>query len=74
MQEQKMEEQIAQVIQVLPLEIRQEVRDFIEFLLEKRVQKPKAELGLDWRGALSEWKDQFTSVELQHKALDWWSD
>jgi hypothetical protein len=74
MQEQEMEKQIDQIIQVLPLEIRQQVRDFIEFLLEKRVQKPRAKLGLDWRGALSEWKGQFSSVELQHKALDWWSD
>ena len=27
---------------------------------------------LDWRGALSDMRDDYTSVELQHKILDWW--
>ncbi|SFM80181.1 DUF2281 domain-containing protein [Thermodesulforhabdus norvegica] len=39
------------LIDELPPELQQEVRDFVEFLLEKRVAKPKAkkgELKFDW--------------------------
>ena len=65
---------LEEMVRNLPLEIRQEVRDFIEFLLEKRVRKPQAELSLEWRGALRDLRDQYTSVELQHEALRWWGD
>ena len=28
----------------------------------------------DWGGALADLGQQYTSVELQHKALEWWGD
>ncbi len=65
-------------IKELPPELQQEVGDFVEFLLEKR--KPKAELKpkgkfkFDWAGALKDMRDEYTSVELQHKIRDWWGD
>jgi hypothetical protein len=65
---------LEEMVKQLPPEMQDEVRDFIEFLLEKRMRKPKAELKLDWRGALRDLRDQYTSVELQHKALEWWGD
>ncbi len=34
--------------------------------------EPKGELKLDWRGALRDLRDKYTSVELQHKITDWW--
>lgn len=61
-------------IRELPPELQQEVQDFVDFLMEKYRPKKKVELKLDWRGALSDLKDQYTSVELQHKALEWWGD
>lgn len=63
---------LEELTKALPLELREEVRDFIEFLLEKRARKPTGKLKLDWRGALSDLGDQYTSVKLQHKALEWW--
>jgi hypothetical protein len=45
-----------------------------EFLLEKRARVSKAELKLDWRGALRDLREQYTAVELEHKALEWWRD
>jgi hypothetical protein len=63
---------LEEVIRVLPLEIQEQARDFIEFLLEKRVRKPKAKFKLAWRGALRDLRDQYTAVELEHKALKWW--
>lgn len=63
---------LEEVIQALPLEIQEEVRDFIEFLLERRSRRPKAQLQLNWRGALRDLREQHTSVELQREALEWW--
>ncbi|WP_141266876.1 DUF2281 domain-containing protein [Thermodesulfovibrio sp. Kuro-1] len=62
------------MIKKLPPEYEQEVRDFIEFLLEKKRIKQKKELTLSWRGALQNIKDKYTSVQLQHKILELWND
>jgi len=59
-------------INALPLELRREVEDFVDFLLEKRTPQSKARKPrLDWAGALSEYRDQYTSLELQKKAIEW---
>jgi hypothetical protein len=65
---------LEEMVKNLPLEIQEEVRDFVEFLLEKRVRKPKAKLRLDWIGALRDLRDEYTSVDLQHNTLQWWGD
>jgi len=31
-------------------------------------------LKLDWAGGLKEYKDKYTSLELQKKILEWWGD
>ena len=61
---------IEEVVKVLPLEIQDKVRNFIEFLLEKQAREPRAAPKLDWRGALCDLGDQYTSVELERKALE----
>ena len=65
---------LEEVIKELPLDLHQEVADFARFLMDKRARKPKGHLKLDWRGALEGMKDQYTSVELQHKILEWRGD
>ena len=65
---------LEELVRELPPDMAAEVRDFVEFLLEKRERAPQAELKLDWRGALRELREQYTAVELEHKALDWWTD
>ncbi len=65
---------LEEMFRELPPELQQEVEDFIRFLLEKRGQKPRSRFKLDWRGALGDLRDQYTSVELQHKILEWWGD
>ena len=37
---------------------------------KKQTKKPKGKTKLDWRGALEDMKDQYTSMELQHKIHD----
>lgn len=65
---------IEEKIRELPSELQREVEDFVDFLIERRVGKPKGHLKLDWRGALRDLRDQYTSVELQHESLKWWGD
>lgn len=65
---------LEEMIKGLPPELRQEVEDFVEFLLEKRAPKPKHKFRFDWKGALKEEGEKYTSVEYQHKASEWRGD
>ena len=59
-------------LEELPEDLKKEVLDYIEFLLQKYGTEAKEKkFRFDWEGGLSELKDQYTSVELQHKALEW---
>ena len=40
--------------------------------LPKEARPTRKKLRLDWAGALKDMRDQYTSVELQHKILDYW--
>jgi hypothetical protein len=67
-------ESLDEIMAKLPPDCRQEVRDFAQFLAEKKAFPKKKKLRLDWAGGLKEFRDQYTSLELQKKSLDWWSD
>jgi hypothetical protein len=66
--------QIEQKIKMLPPELQHEVEDFIEFLIERRKAKNGKKLRQDWAGALRDFRDQYTSLELQKKSLEWRGD
>lgn len=55
----------------LPPALQKEVEDFARFLLERHAQKRSGKLRQDWAGALREHGEQYTSLELQKKALEW---
>jgi len=61
-------------IRELPPDLQKEVADFVEFLLEKRAGKRGRKLRQDWAGALSDYRDQYTSLDLQKKAMEWRGD
>ena len=61
-------------LEKLPAEKRQEVEKFVEALLNKQKPKTSAKLRQDWAGALRDYRDQYTSLELQKKALEWRGD
>ena len=66
------EKEIEKKVRKLPENLKKEVLDYIEFLLEKhRAKKIKKRFKFDWEGGLSDIRDEFTSVELQHKASEW---
>ena len=54
----------------LPEKIQKQVMDYIEFLIVKYSdeKKTKQQFKFDWENGLSELKNQYSSVELQHKA------
>ena len=60
-------------IEQLPEALQQEVLDYIEFLLQKyqAISNEKRSFRFDWEGALSDVKDRFSSIELQHQSLEW---
>jgi hypothetical protein len=70
----KILDEVVEATKDLPEELQSEVADFARFLKESRVGKKRTKFRLDWAGAGRDLKDKYTSVELQHKALDWWSD
>lgn len=67
------EKEIAVKMQKLPDDLKREVLDYIDFLLSKSQDRKTArkKFKFDWEGGLSELKEDFTSVELQHRALEW---
>ena len=69
-----MKENIGELIQQLTPELRREVEDFVQFLLERRARKPGRKLQQNWAGALQDYRDRYTSLELQRKALEWRGD
>lgn len=62
-----------ELLKELPQESQAEVREFVESLL-KRNAKAGGKLHQSWAGALSDFRDEYTSLELQKKALDWRGD
>jgi hypothetical protein len=58
---------IAQFVEQLPPDIQKEVKDFAEFLLEKKAKKRQKVPDSNWEGALKD--EPYNSVELQHEIL-----
>ena len=58
---------LEELLKELSPDCQQEVRDFIEFLLEKRGRKVGGTLRQDWAGTLRDYRDRYTSLELQKK-------
>lgn len=63
-----------ELVKELPPDSQAEVRDFVEFLLGKTKRKSVGKLRQTWAGALSDFADEYTSLELQKKSLDWRGD
>jgi hypothetical protein len=65
---------LEELVQDLSPDLQAEVRDFVEFLLARRKERADKKLAQDWAGALRDCREQYTSLELQQKALDWRRD
>jgi hypothetical protein len=59
----------------LPDKLKEAEVEIIVLPVEKSKRKKRQnKLRQNWAGALKEYKDQYTSLELQKKALDWRGD
>ena len=67
-------ETLKDLVEKLPPDLQSQVRDYVEFLIAKRMHKKGKMLRQDWAGALKDYRDQYTSLELQKKALEWRGD
>ena len=63
-----------ELLKELPPDLQQEVLDFAQFLLTSKVHPKQQKLRLSWAGALAEFRNRYTSLDLQKKALEWWGD
>ena len=65
---------LTEMIRSLPPELQQEVQDFVEFLIQKHQPGKGKRLRQTWAGGLRKYRDRYTSLELQKKALEWRGD
>jgi hypothetical protein len=65
---------IQEKVKKLPPDLQHEVEDFVEFLLDRAKSSKTKKMRLTWAGGLKSFRDQYTSLELQKKALRWWVD
>jgi hypothetical protein len=65
---------IEEIVKELPAELQQEVADFAQFLVQRQGRKTGRKLRQDWAGGLREYRDKYTSLELQRKAMEWRGD
>ncbi len=62
------------IVRQLPPESQAKVRQFVDTLLQTTKRHPRKKLKQNWAGALRDYREQYTSLELQKKALDWRGD
>jgi len=55
----------------LPPNLQDEVEDFIDFLLTKKVSSKRKKPKLNWIGGLKKYRDRYTALELQKMASKW---
>jgi hypothetical protein len=67
-------ESIEELMEKLPPDLQQEVKDFARFLVEKKAKPKRKKLRLTWAGGLREFRDEYSSLDIQKKSLEWWGD
>jgi hypothetical protein len=65
---------LEELLKELPLQLQNEVREYAQYLVDTKVKPKRKYLRMDWAGGLKEFRGQYTSLELQKKALEWRED
>ncbi|MFH0926775.1 MAG: DUF2281 domain-containing protein [bacterium] len=60
-----------ELIKELPPELKEKVIEYIQLLIKNNLPKHGKKLRQDWGGGLREYREKYTSLELQKKALEW---
>ncbi len=66
-----MMDSLKEMVEQLPPDLADEARNYIEYLLQRYENRPRGKPKFDWSGALQDLKEQYTSVQLQHKIAEW---
>ncbi len=66
--------ELEQKVRQLSPSLQREVSDFVDFLFQHRVSRKPGKMRFRWAGGLRRFRNQFTSLELQKKSLNWWSN
>jgi len=61
-------------IKQLTPEEQEQVLKYIDEIISAKKTKEKRKLKFDWAGGLADLKDKYTSVELQKKINEWWTE
>jgi len=62
---------LKELVEQLSPDLQEEVRDFVEFLMKKYKEKPRRKPKFDWSDVLKDLRNQYGSVEMQHKISEW---
>lgn len=65
---------LEELIKELPPQLQNELREYAQYLIDTKVKPKRKYLRMDWAGCLKEFRGQYTSLELQKKALEWRGD
>ena len=60
-------------IRNLPPDLQKDVIKYIEHLEQRSNRTGTQKFRFEWEGSLAHLKDRYSSVQLQHKVLDWWN-
>jgi len=64
-------DEVVEYTRGLPEDLQERVRDYAKSLKGKQAKRRAGKMRLDWRGLLRDMREQYTSVELQHKISEW---
>jgi len=63
---------LAKKFNALPNDLKREVLDFIDFLMTRKNRETISnQFDFTWEGGLSDMKDKYNSVDLQHQSMEW---
>lgn len=62
---------LEEIVRELRPDSQAKVRQFIENLLETTNDRANTKLKQNWAGALSDYREKYTSLELQKKSAEW---
>jgi mRNA-degrading endonuclease RelE of RelBE toxin-antitoxin system len=65
---------LEEIVRDLPPDAQAKVRQFVETLLENTRDRAKKKFKQNWAGALSDYREEYTSLQLQQKSLEWRGD
>jgi hypothetical protein len=65
---------LEEMVREVPSEYRAQLRSYVQSLLARRAIERPGKPQFTWAGALEGLRDQYTSVDLQHRIARWRTD